>query len=87
MKKYYRSRTDRKIAGICGGLGELWSVDPTLIRLGVVFAAFLTALAPMLLAYLAAWIIVPERPIDWSTAAPPAGPGGGPSGTPGEPTA
>nr|MBC8492134.1 PspC domain-containing protein [Candidatus Neomarinimicrobiota bacterium] len=33
MKKIYRSTTDQKIAGICGGLGEMFNIDPTVIRL------------------------------------------------------
>ena len=60
VKKLYRSLADRKIAGICGGLGEYFSVDPTLIRLAFVFIALLTAILPMLVAYLIGWIIIPE---------------------------
>ncbi len=33
-RKFYRSREDRKIAGVCGGLGEYFNVDPSLIRIG-----------------------------------------------------
>ena len=35
-KKLYRSSTDKKIAGVCGGLGEYFNIDPTLVRLGAV---------------------------------------------------
>ena len=61
MKKLYRSRTDRKIAGICGGIGQMLSVDPALIRLVLVFLCFVTAIAPLALTYIVAWIIVPEE--------------------------
>ena len=67
MKRYVRSRTDRKIAGVCGGLGELIHVDPTLLRLAFVFLGILTGVVPLLVAYLVAWIIVPEE----APAAPP----------------
>lgn len=40
MKKLYRSNTDKKICGVCGGLGEYFNVDSTLIRLAAVFLAF-----------------------------------------------
>jgi phage shock protein C len=57
-KRLYRSQKDRKIAGVCGGLGEYFDVDPTLIRIiAVVFAITGTGL----LAYLIAWLVVPER--------------------------
>ena len=36
VRKLYRSRHDKMVAGICGGIGEMTSVDPTMIRLGVV---------------------------------------------------
>ncbi len=60
-KKLYRSRSNRKIAGICGGLGEYFSIDPTLIRLGVVF--FSLWWGGGLLLYLLAWFLIPEEPV------------------------
>jgi len=60
-KKLYRSRTERRIAGICGGLAEYLDVDPTLVRvLMVVFALFNGA---GFLFYLLAWLFVPEAPL------------------------
>ena len=41
-KKLFRARTDRKLAGICGGMGSYFGCDPTLIRVGWVGAAFLS---------------------------------------------
>ncbi len=64
MKRLYRSRRDRKIAGICGGLGEYLDLDPTLIRLIMVFLGFLTGLLPAILAYLISWAIIPLEPVD-----------------------
>ena len=59
-KRLYRSRKDRKIAGVCGGIGEYFDIDPTLIRLFTV--ALVLALGSGVLAYILAWIIVPEAP-------------------------
>ncbi|MCH7574175.1 MAG: PspC domain-containing protein [Candidatus Marinimicrobia bacterium] len=60
MKKFYRSRDDNLIAGVCGGVAELFSVDPNLVRLTVVFAGLLTGIIPAVVTYVAAWIILPE---------------------------
>ena len=64
MKKIYRSKTDEKLAGICGGLSEMLSIDSTLIRLGVVFATIVTGFLPMIVTYIIGWIIIPEGPIE-----------------------
>ena len=58
-RKLLRSDTKRMIAGVCGGLGEYFSVDPTLIRLLFVFATILGG--PGLIAYLIFWIVVPSE--------------------------
>ncbi|HWP84288.1 MAG TPA: PspC domain-containing protein [Terriglobia bacterium] len=62
MKRVYRSRTDKKVAGIFGGLGELFQIDPTLLRLAAVFVGVATGLLPLLLAYLVGWILIPVNP-------------------------
>jgi len=61
MKKLFRSKTDRKIAGICGGIGEIFTIDPTLIRLALVFLCLLTAAVPAIVTYLIGWAIIPEK--------------------------
>jgi phage shock protein C len=61
MTKFYRSTTDKKIAGLCGGLAQMLDVDPTLVRLGVVFTCFITGVLPVVITYLIAWWIVPLR--------------------------
>ena len=58
-KRLYRSRSDRMIAGVCGGLGEYLSVDPVWIRLFFVLLLFASGLG--FWAYLILWIIVPEE--------------------------
>jgi phage shock protein C len=62
MKRIYRSRTDRKLAGICGGLGELFEVDPTLVRLAMVFGTIATGVFPLFITYVIGWWIIPEGP-------------------------
>jgi phage shock protein C len=60
MKKIYRSQEDKKIAGILGGLGELFDIDPTLLRLLFVFIGLATGIIPLIVAYLIGWIIIPK---------------------------
>lgn len=55
-----RSRTDRMIAGVCGGLGQYFGVDPVIIRLIFVVLALTTFITPFL--YLILWVIMPEAP-------------------------
>ena len=60
MKRIYRSQEDKKIAGILGGLGELFEIDPTLLRLLFVFIGLATGIIPLVVAYLIGWIIIPK---------------------------
>ncbi len=50
------------IAGVCGGLGEMYSVDSTMIRLTFVFIGLITGILPLVVAYIIGWIIIPENP-------------------------
>lgn len=58
-RRLYRSRTDRMLGGVAGGLGDYFEVDPVLIRLAWVALAFAGI---GVVAYIVAWIIVPEEP-------------------------
>lgn len=60
MTKLYRSTTDKRIAGVCGGISEISNIDSTLIRL-LFFASFFSPF-PTVIFYLACWIIVPKNP-------------------------
>ncbi len=62
MKTLYKSNTNKKIAGVCGGIGEYFGIDPTLVRLGFVALSFLAGGG--LLVYILAAIIIPDRPAD-----------------------
>jgi phage shock protein C len=65
-RRLYRSRRDRKIAGICGGMAEYWGIDPVIPRL--VWVAFILAAGAGLLAYLICWIVIPAEPVANPTA-------------------
>jgi phage shock protein C len=62
MKKLYRCRWDKKIGGVCGGLGQYFGCDPTFIRLLLVFLCILTACAPFAIVYTILWIMLPLGP-------------------------
>lgn len=57
MKKLTRSRTDKYIAGVCGGLAEYFGIDASLVRIGMVLAAVLLPFGVGL--YLLLWLILP----------------------------
>lgn len=59
-KKLYRSRSDRRIAGVCGGLAAYFNIDPTLIRL--LFVLGLLFVGGTLLAYIILMVVIPEEP-------------------------
>jgi phage shock protein C len=60
-KRLFRSRRDRVIGGVCGGLGNYLDIDPVLVR--VVWAILFFAAGVGFLAYILAWIIIPEEVI------------------------
>jgi len=57
-RRLYRSETDKMLAGVCGGLGEFFGVDPTLIRIAFVILALAGGAGVPL--YLAMWVVVPR---------------------------
>lgn len=58
-RRLYRSRTDRKIAGVCGGLAQYLNVDPTVVR--IIFLVLLFIGGGGLLIYLIIWICAPDE--------------------------
>jgi phage shock protein C len=60
-RKLMRSRTDRKIAGVCAGFAEYFDLDVTVVRVVWLIVAFFGGGG--VLAYVIAWIVVPEEPI------------------------
>lgn len=61
MKKLYRSKEDRVVAGIAGGLGEYFNVDPTILRIAWVFVVLMTGIFPGVIAYIIALFIIPHE--------------------------
>lgn len=59
-KKLYLSKNDKKLAGVCGGIGEFFEVDPTLIRLAWALFALTGA---GVVAYAIAAVVIPDRPM------------------------
>jgi phage shock protein PspC (stress-responsive transcriptional regulator) len=61
MEKLYLSETDRKIGGVCGGLGAYFNKDSTLIRI-LFILVILFSFGFGVLAYLAMWLVIPKKP-------------------------
>ena len=59
-KKLYKSKKDKKVCGVCGGLAEYFGIDVTLVRLGT--AALVLFAGGGIIAYIVAAIIMPEDP-------------------------
>lgn len=62
-KRLVRSRKDKMLAGICGGIADHMAMDPTIVRLIFVLAVFLGFAG--VLAYLIMWIVVPIAPLEY----------------------
>jgi phage shock protein C len=62
-KRLMRSAIDRKIAGVCGGIGEYFAVDSTLVRLLWAFITLVSGIVPGILAYVVGWLIMPLAPL------------------------
>ncbi len=63
VKKLYLSQKDRKVAGVCGGLGEYLGVDPTVLRVIFLVSVFVGGVG--LVVYLIMWLVVPKNPKSW----------------------
>ncbi|MDT7555768.1 MAG: phage shock protein [Pseudonocardiales bacterium] len=69
--RLHRSRDERMIAGVCGGLAETLGIDVVILRLALVLATVLGLGAGVIL-YVACWILMPASPLTGPTAAPAA---------------
>ncbi len=61
-KKLYRSKTDKMVAGICGGLAEYLNIDVTVLRLLWILIVIFTGIFPGVIVYILAIFVVPEKP-------------------------
>jgi len=57
MKKLYRSRTDRKIWGVCGGVANYFGIDPTIVRILAIISLFFSGVGIMI--YIIMTVIIP----------------------------
>ena len=64
MKKLQRTPDNKWLAGLCGGLGKAFDVDPTVIRLIVIAATLATGFLPFAVTYIVGWFLVPEEGSD-----------------------
>jgi len=61
MKPRLTRSKDRIIAGVCGGLANHFSLDPSLVRIGFALISLISAGIPMLLIYVVMWFVIPEE--------------------------
>lgn len=61
MKPRLTRSKDRIIAGVCGGLANHFSLDPSLVRIGFAVIALISAGIPMLLIYIVMWFVIPQE--------------------------
>lgn len=62
-KKLFRSRHNRMLAGVCGGLAEYFNIDPTMMRV-ITIILTVTPFVPVIIIYLLLWLLIPERGIN-----------------------
>ncbi len=62
QKKLYKSKTDRKLCGVCAGIAEYFGIDPTIVRLGAVILTLATAQLTGLVAYFICALVIPDDP-------------------------
>lgn len=60
MRKLYKSRIDRKLCGVCGGIAEYFNIDSTIVRL--IWAALVLCVGTGVLAYIIAALVIPDSP-------------------------
>ena len=70
MKNLYLSN-DKKLSGVCGGIGKYFDIDPSLVRLGWILLTLLTGVVPGIIAYIIAAIVIPPAPVSQAKSAKP----------------
>jgi len=61
MKKFYRSKSDKMLAGVCGGLASYTKIDSTIIRITVIILVLATGIFPVVIAYILAYFFAEEE--------------------------
>jgi phage shock protein C len=71
--RLYRSRTDRLLGGVLGGLGPYVGMDPLVLRIAVALLTIM-GVGSLVLVYIVMWVVVPEEPLTVQASPPPAPP-------------
>ncbi len=67
MRKLYRSKTERMLSGVCGGIAVYFNIDPTVVRLIWAFVSVFSAAVPGVLIYVICALVIPEEPDAYDT--------------------
>lgn len=62
IRRLYRSNKNKVVAGIIGGIGEYFDIDPVILRLGYVLLTAISGFLPCIVAYIIAMLVVPKPP-------------------------
>lgn len=61
-KKLYKSQSDRKVCGVCGGFAKYLDIDATIVRLGIIFLTLFTVGCITIPAYIVCAMVIPDEP-------------------------
>lgn len=67
MRKLYRSKTERMLSGVCGGIAVYFNIDPTVVRLIWAFVSVFSVAVPGVLIYVICALVIPEEPDAYDT--------------------
>lgn len=67
MKKLFRSKTDRKISGVCGGIAAYFNIDSTTVRVIWAIVSIISTTIPGILIYVVCSFLIPEEPDAFDT--------------------
>jgi len=62
VKRLYLSNDDKKLSGVCGGLGDYFGIDSTIIRLAWIILTIATGIIPGIVGYIIAAVVIPRKP-------------------------
>src|SRR6266508_947415 len=68
--QFVRTRNDKMIAGVCGGIARYFNIDPAIVRLLFVLSVFLGGVTPLV--YVLLWIVMPEEPVNYTASQTPS---------------
>ncbi len=69
MKRLYKSKTDKMVSGVCGGIASYLNIDPTIVRVVWALVSVFSAAVPGLLVYIICAVVIPDEPDAYDTTA------------------